>query len=176
MLIQSPDHTWRGKMGSLGPPPAWQGDVLQNISNGQVARRAAARTYDAAQLSEACRHMRQLADSRREVDLFDMLANTRREETYQPYYPGVRRTTAVARGPQEGGHRQHDPCRPREPWRPALTRPVFASPPVRSGQASSVPSPPPPTTCRAWSTRRFRQPRRCASAGCSQRSVTRGPR
>ncbi len=88
-------------MAAPAPPPLWQSDALQNISNGQDVGRGgkagaggslvhSRMTYEPALLSEAYRHVRQVTDGRREADLYDLLANTRREETYQPHFPGVR--------------------------------------------------------------------------------------
>lgn len=48
-------------------------------------------TAGADQASDAYRHVKLVvSDARRDFDLLDLLTNTRREETYQPYPRGVR--------------------------------------------------------------------------------------
>lgn len=90
--LRSCSNSDQAAMSSATPPP------LGNITNiGQGGgRSAAARESTAVETAGACndtmRHVRQVAaaDARRDADLYDLLANTRREETYQPYFQGVR--------------------------------------------------------------------------------------
>ncbi len=66
-----------------------------------------ARYAGSDQAAEAYRHIRQVVvtDSRRELDLFDLLSAARREETYQPYAQGVRNASAVGWSSAGGDNR-----------------------------------------------------------------------
>ncbi|KAJ9533902.1 hypothetical protein QJQ45_026986, partial [Haematococcus lacustris] len=81
------------------PPLQWAGDVLRNgIGPGRATAGASAGrdALSSEALAEAFRHVKQVVgDARRDADLYDLLAGTRREETYQPYFSGVRRATGV---------------------------------------------------------------------------------
>ncbi|KAJ9533501.1 hypothetical protein QJQ45_026553, partial [Haematococcus lacustris] len=81
------------------PPLQWAGDVLRNgIGPGRATAGASAGrdALSSEALAEALRHVKQVVgDARRDADLYDLLAGTRREETYQPYFSGVRRATGV---------------------------------------------------------------------------------
>ena len=95
-------------MASPAPPPLWQADVLRSIAGnadkqtlnssrgaapayGSSTRFAAGSSLPSDQVAEAYRHVRQVvsSDARRDLDLFDLLSSTRREETFQPYMQGV---------------------------------------------------------------------------------------
>ncbi|KAJ9532820.1 hypothetical protein QJQ45_010939 [Haematococcus lacustris] len=81
------------------PPLQWAGDVLRNgIGPGRATAGGSAGrdALSSEALAEAFRHVKQVVgDARRDADLYDLLAGTRREETYQPYFSGVRRATGV---------------------------------------------------------------------------------
>ena len=78
------------------PPPLWQRDTLQSLSQAseRSPRRGITNRIDqhptCEQGAEAYRHVKVVAsDARRDFDLHDLLISTRREETYQPYPHGV---------------------------------------------------------------------------------------
>ena len=81
--------------GGLAPPPLWQRDIQSPTASGSGLRVA---MLQPEALSEAQRHLRTVvAESRVRPDLYDQLAGTRREETYQPYFPGVSSSRNSAR-------------------------------------------------------------------------------
>jgi hypothetical protein len=77
------------------PPNVRASDVLRNISNAPKGASGSIGLLDGTTrsdtVSDAARHIKAIAGSASSsyCDLYDLLAGTRREETFQPYFPGV---------------------------------------------------------------------------------------
>lgn len=85
------------------PPAVWATDMhrAKELENGLAAQQqlTGTKTINNEHISEAYRHVKQVVHdgNRRDFDLYDLLSSTRREETYQNYYQGVRnRQTSIS--------------------------------------------------------------------------------
>jgi hypothetical protein len=72
------------------PPPLWQSDVvLTPLVNGAQAV-GTLPVESSEHVGDAWNHVKQVVlNSGKEVDLYDMLSATRRDDTYQPHVPTV---------------------------------------------------------------------------------------
>jgi len=71
------------------PPVRWQQDVVGRTSSRGAAVETAPSLQGNERISDAWRHVKTVTEVSKEYDLFDLLQNTRREDTYQFHIPGV---------------------------------------------------------------------------------------
>lgn len=84
----------------MNTPPLWQSDIqrdeaMRGNQAGPSTRDLGRRFQSSEAVNEAYRHVTEVAQCRRDADLYDLLGATRREDTYQPYVAGVRPPDAL---------------------------------------------------------------------------------